>query len=251
MLHRELGLRIDRWLQKSWATLLFRGVCGALGMRLLDAEGPEADPERPVLVLVRHSSILDVFMPILFVANCGHPKLRYVIKSQLKSNGLLDLVGQRLPNAFIDRMRSEESRAAVHRLGEGLAPGGGVVIYPEGSRMTSKRRQQAIQRLEDAGHLDHAERARALKHLMPPRPGGVLALLDQVPEAQICFMAHAGVEHLTGFAHAVSGKVYGKAIRVHRTIIEPEAIPEETDARVEWLWQHWEAMDEWLERNPD
>jgi 1-acyl-sn-glycerol-3-phosphate acyltransferase len=242
----QLGVVIDRWLQKTWSTILFRGTCWLLGLRLLPAEGEQTDPTRPVLVFSRHASILDVFLPVLFIASCGHFKLRFVIKNELKSNGLMDLVGQRLPNAFIDRLRGDESREAIRILGDNLEIESAVVIYPEGTRGTEARRAKALARLEEAGRTAEAQRAAQLKHLLPPRPAGVLALLDQAPQAQVCFLAHEGMDQLTGLKNLVRGKLVGKTIRVKRTIFAPEAIPTEKEARIEWLWSQWEAMDRWL-----
>ena len=241
------GLRLDRWLQRTWASVLLRGPCAVLGLPLHEGEGPLPDPEKPVLVFSRHVSILDVLIPMVYVAAHGHPRMRYVLKSALKSNALIDLVGTRLPNAFIDRSQSDSSRAAVRRLGGGLGPAGGVVIYPEGTRATPARKERALARLQAADLDQEWQRAKALHHLLPPRPAGVLELLEQSEDAQVCFLAHVGMDRFTGLTDLLARPRRGEAIKVYRWVVPREEIPTGRDARVEWLWQAWERMDQWIE----
>ncbi len=243
----NFGLHLDRWLQRTWASALLRGPCWVLGLSLHPGEGDLPDPAQPVLVFSRHVSVLDVLIPMVYVAAHGHPRMRYVLKSALKNNALIDLVGQRLPNAFIDRSQSEASRAAVRRLGEGLGPAGGVVIYPEGTRATPARKTKALARLEAAELHDEWNRAKALRHLLPPRPAGVLALLEESKAAQVCFLAHVGMDRFTTVADLLAARRQGEAIRVYRWVVPRDEVPTEREAQVEWLWQAWERMDAWIE----
>ena len=241
------GLHLDRWLQRTWASVLLRGPCAMLGLPLHEGDGDLPDPAKPVLVFSRHVSVLDVLIPMVYVAAHGHPRMRYVLKSALKNNALIDLVGQRLPNAFIDRSQSETSRAAVRRLGEGLGPAGGVVIYPEGTRATAARKEKALARLKSANLDAEWQRAKALRHLLPPRPAGVLELLDKSEDAQVCFLAHVGMDRFTGLSDLLAVPRRGEAIKVYRWVVAREEIPLDREARIEWLWRAWERMDEWIE----
>src|SRR3712207_6880469 len=51
-------------------------------------------------------------------------------------------------------------------------------IFPEGANFTPRRKVRALQRLRDRGLVSAVRRAEAMRHLLPPRPGGVVAALS-------------------------------------------------------------------------
>ena len=72
-----------------------------------------------------------------------------------------------------------------------------LLIFPEGGNFTERRRELGIERLREAGLEEAAERAGALEHLLPPRPGGVGAALRAAPTSDVVVVAHTGLEQLT------------------------------------------------------
>ena len=79
-------------------------------------------------------------------------RLRYVLKRELLWDPCLDLVGNRLPNAFVRRGVGDPGEIArVAALARGLERDEGVVLFPEGTRFTPERRQHLLDRLDARG----------------------------------------------------------------------------------------------------
>jgi hypothetical protein len=111
------------------------------------------------------------------------------------------------------------------------------------------RRRRAIRRLTRLRRTDEATRAAAMRHLMPPRPGGVLAALDAAPSADVVFVAHIGLDHM-----ATVGDVWRRipltgAVQARWWRIAAEDVPDGRDARVGWLYEQWERADAWIGAN--
>ncbi len=80
-----------------------------------------------------------------------------------------------------------------------------LLIFPEGGNFSESRRLRAIDRLRGKGMLEQAQRAEAMRHVLPPRPGGVAAALEAAPHADVVFVAHTGLEHLSTVADLWDG----------------------------------------------
>jgi hypothetical protein len=119
-----------------------------------------------------------------------------------------------------------------------------VLIVPEGANFTPERRQRSIERLEQRGHAEEAAWARSMHHLLAPRPGGALAALDSAGEADVVFIAHHGFPHSMG--EAWRGLPDPKAIDVELWLVRADEIPEELDARIDWLFGWWRRLDGWV-----
>ncbi|MBL8921742.1 MAG: 1-acyl-sn-glycerol-3-phosphate acyltransferase [Myxococcaceae bacterium] len=211
-----------------------------------ELDGDELARTGPLLVLIRHASIVDTLIPGAFLANRHRLELRYVLKKELLVDPCLDIAGHWLPNHFVSRdgVDSTKEIEAVRALKRDLAPNQGVLLYPEGTRFSPTKRQRTLERLKD----DPAalERAGRLAHLLPIRPGGALALLDAAPACDVLFVGHAGLEGFSSFRDIWSGQLVGRTISV-RFWREPAAsIPATTAERIAWLQQHWERLDTWL-----
>ena len=235
-------------LQCWWARWLFGGTRRLYGLRLRVA-GESALAPGPLLLLVRHASIVDTLLPAVLVSARTGLRLRYVMKRELLWDPCLDVVGQRLPNAFVRRGRSgsEVEIGRVRELVAELGSGDGVMLFPEGTRFTPRKRQQLLARLAATAEPKYVERARALQHLLPPRLGGVLALLEEAPDADVVICAHTGLETLRTLGDLWSGALVGRAIDVEFWRVPAAAIPRERAARVEWLFDQWARVDAWLE----
>jgi 1-acyl-sn-glycerol-3-phosphate acyltransferase len=248
----SLGGRRRAWLlettwrfQQWWAGALFGAVRGLFGLRL-EVEGEELVAPGPVIVLIRHASIVDNLLPSVLVARPHGIHLRYVLKRELLADPCLDVAGKRLPNYFVRRGTGEAREVAMVRaLAEGLGPGDGVLIYPEGTRFTEQRRARAIERI--AGRdPELGARAARLRRLLPPRLGGVGALLDGAPSADVVVIAHRGFDGLRLVRDIWRGGLVGLVVRVRITRVPRAEVPEEAAARAEWLYDLWQGIDEWL-----
>ena len=91
-------------LQVGWLLALLAGARKLLGIRL-EIENREALEEGGFLLLLRHASVVDALLPGGLVGRSADLRLRYVIKEELRIDPRLDIVGNRLPNAFARRQR--------------------------------------------------------------------------------------------------------------------------------------------------
>ena len=223
-------------LQALWAALLF-GAARLLFSLRFDVEGADAVAPGPIVVLMRHASIVDNLLPALFVAAPHKLRLRYVLKRELLSDPAIDIAGGRLPNCFVRRGAddAEAEIARVRDLSAGLGPHEGILIYPEGTRFTAAKRERAIER---------QPRAAELRNVLPPRPGGTLAVMGSGADIVIC--AHHGLDGFASIGDLWRGGLVRRTVRIRFSRYPHASLPEGQEARIEWLWQRWHEVDDWI-----
>ena len=232
---------IQRW----WAGTLF-GVIRTLFRLEIRVEGDEVLEPGPIHLFMRHASIIDNLLPNVLVTAPHGIKLRYVLKKELLVDPALDIAGSRLPNYFVDRSTGGEAEvAAIGALGMGLGVDEGVLIYPEGTRFTPERRRRALERLQ-ARDPQLATRAEQLTRVLPPRPGGPLALLDADPPADVVVAAHSGLDGFSHIRNILDGGLVGSTVRIRFQRFPIDFIPRDRDGRVSWLYDRWTEVDEWI-----
>jgi len=239
---REGSYRLQEW----WARALFGAVTGIFGLQV-SVEGLECLSPGPVIVMMRHASIVDTLLPNVFVTRRAGIRLRYVLKRELLADPALDIAGNRLINHFVDREgESSVEVGAVLALAEGMTDREGVLIYPEGTRFTAERRRRVIEGLGDRGS-DLAAKTRALRSVLPPRPAGSTVLLGTGHDVVIG--AHTGLEALATIPDAWSGRMVGGHIRLRFERFSGAAIPSDRRGRLEWLFDRWGEVDAWVTEN--
>jgi 1-acyl-sn-glycerol-3-phosphate acyltransferase len=239
------NFRVQCW----WARTLFAGAERLFGMRL-DVKGLDQLGTGPILLFMRHASVGDTVLPAVLVSSCQGIRLRYVMKRELLWDPCLDIVGNRLPNYFVRRGSSDSAGeiAAVRRLADGLAPGEGIFIYPEGTRFSAERQRRALDRIRRHGDADLVARAEQLRSVLPPRLGGTLALLDVETGADVVFCVHFGFDGIRSFQDLLGGGLIDRSIEVEFWRVPAAHIPEDRDARIGWLYDQWSRVDEWVGR---
>jgi 1-acyl-sn-glycerol-3-phosphate acyltransferase len=233
-------------LQCWWGSTLFRAAAWIFALRMeVDERGDLG--HGPVIVFIRHASVADTLLPVVFLSSRHGLRLRYVLKRELLWDPCLDIVGNRLPNCFVHRGSDDSAReiAAVRGLLNDLGPRDGVLIYPEGTRFSPGKRERALTRLA-ARAPGLLERARVLNHVLPPRLGGALALLQRNREADIVFCAHVGLESTASFKELLRGRSIGNTVRVVFWRVPFEQIPRDREGKIEWLFEQWRAVDDWI-----
>jgi 1-acyl-sn-glycerol-3-phosphate acyltransferase len=235
-------------LQCLWASGLFSGARRLYGLRLEVAGSEALAGSGPILLFLRHASVADTLLPAVLVSSRTGRRLRYVMKRELLWDPCLDLVGQRLPNAFVRRGTGDAAETElVRRLALDLGPDEGVLLYPEGTRFTPERRRRVLDRLARSADAKLLERASALQWLLPPRLGGVLALLEAAPDADVVFAVHTGFEDVRSLADVGNGALIGRRIQVEFRRVPAGSIPSAREPRIEWLYDEWSRLDAWLE----
>ncbi len=231
-------------LQQWWARLLLGSASRLLQLRFTIQGDAQAVPG-PVVVLMRHTSILDTILPVVLLGARHGMRLRYVLKAGLQLDPCLDIVGHRLPNYFVDRAGDTAIEVeAVARLAEDLGPHEGVLIYPEGTRFTPRKLERARARLAQRDPQLHAL-AVGLERVLPPRPKGTLALLDRaLPQgADVVFFAHAGLERLVRLHDVLSGAAIGTHVQVKIWRVAGAEVPADRDGRLRWIYARWHEVD--------
>lgn len=229
-------------LQERWASWNLRALQTLFALEI-SVEGEEALLPGPVVVLSRHASMVDTLLPATIITRRAGLKLRYVLKNELLVDPALDLAGNRLPNVFIDRSSGDSSvRAAIRELARDLGPEDGVLIYPEGTRFTESKLKRAQRRPDrDAP----AEVIAGLRRVLPPRPGGTLAILE-VTDADVVVLAHQGLEGLATVREIWGGGLVGSLISVRMWRVKGTEIPRGRGERVAWLYRLWSEIDDWV-----
>jgi 1-acyl-sn-glycerol-3-phosphate acyltransferase len=119
-----------------------------------------------------------------------------------------------------------------------------LVLFPEGGNVTEKRREGAIRHLRLEGLHREAEQAAAMRHVVAPRPGGVLAAVAANPGADVVFVSHSG---LAGMTATLWRRVpVDITLLVHLWLVPAARIPTDEAARLEWLFGWWQRIDDWV-----
>lgn len=243
----ERRLRWFHALQDEWAAAIFAAGRRIFGLRV-EIEGDDSLRPGPLVLLSRHASLVDTMLPAVHVARRHGMRLRWVLKRELLWDPCLDVVGHVLPNVFVRRGSGDSAGeiAAVRDLARGLGPDEGVLIYPEGTRFSSAVRARAFRSLAEADPV-RADRLAGLRHVLPPRPGGTLAVLDACPPADVVVLAHAGLEGAARLVDVWRGSLIGRRIRVSFQRVPASEIPATPTERRQWLDAQWLALDRWVD----
>jgi 1-acyl-sn-glycerol-3-phosphate acyltransferase len=200
----------------------------------------------PAIVLSRHAGEGDSLL-VLHALLCRHGRRpRLVLHEALRLDPLIDVLGHRLPNRFVDP-RGGDTEVEIAAITEDAGEDGAVLIFPEGANLTPERRRRAIERLQEAGHDQQAEWAAAMRHVLPPRPGGALASMQAAPHARVFVIGHVGTP--IGFGELWERLPSRKTIELRVWIAEDA--PDDHRERIDWLFQVWRGLDDWVEtRHP-
>jgi 1-acyl-sn-glycerol-3-phosphate acyltransferase len=206
---------------------------------------------RPLLVFARHAGPGDSFLIAYGVLVRLNRRARIVLKDTLLLDPCIDIALGRLPNRFItpNPKAGEDIVEAIGELAEGMDERDALIIFPEGGNFTERRRVHAIERLRHRGHHEEADKASLMRNVLPPRPGGALAAIAATPIADIMFVAHTGLDHLDSLVDIWRGIPMDQSLRVQWWIVPEEELPEGQDQRIDWLFEHWAAIDAWIEAN--
>jgi 1-acyl-sn-glycerol-3-phosphate acyltransferase len=220
----------------------------------VDVVGTDPDtalPGRPEIVVSRHAGPGDSFVLIHALVNWFAREPRIVLKATLQWDPAVDVLLNRLPSRFIlpGQTSSETLERQVGELAVGLDDNDAFVIFPEGGNFTPRRRVRAIERLRARGLGDLAERAEDLRHVLPPKPGGLLAAIDAAPDSGVVFVAHTGLDRMLTVGDVWRELPMDKQLVMRFWSVPPEEIPATEQERITWLYDWWARIDAWIEEN--
>ena len=236
--------RLQRWS----IDVLARRAEHLLGLRIdIDPDSAGALTPGPVIVLCRHVNIVDASLPTLLYQRLGY-RTRGVIIAELLADPGFDLLYNRTGSVFIPRDNGHEAVAIVRKLGQTVDSTTAVVIFPEGRLFRPDRLDRAMSRLA-LENPDRAARLASLGHVLPPRPGGVLALLDTIP-ADVVVIAHTGLDQFASFTELAKAVPLCAPIEITAWRVPVDQIPAGDGERIAWLDEQWLLVDEWVARQP-
>lgn len=202
-----------------------------------------------MVVLSRHAGPGDSFLLVHTLMDRDHLRRpRIVLKDVLQHDPVIDVYLNRLPNHFVpaDRTGGYSSEEAIADLARDLGEEDALLIFPEGANFTTRRRTRAIDRLRQRGLLKAVRRAEEMRHVLPPRPAGVAAALAAAPHADVVFVAHTGLEHLSTPRDVWRGLPLDKTLHLRWWFVPAAEIPRDPAEQVDWLYRWWATIDDWV-----
>ncbi len=240
---QDAHYRVMRW----WMRGLDKCARKLLRVRVVIEDRPQPQPG-PVLVFSRHAGPGNSMLLVgtILVGYLRNPRI--VMLAKLQWEPLFDVLLNRLPNRFIqhDPSKRDGFLKDIGDLATGLGDRDAFVLFPEGKDFTHRQRQRAIDRLRSLGHHRHAEKAEKMRHMLPPRHGGVLAALSNAPDADVVFVAHALLEDVGSFGDVWQRIPLTQPIVSRYWRIPAADIPRERDELIDWLYEWWAKIDNWI-----
>ncbi len=234
-------------LRIRWAHGHLSGIAKLFGLKF-EVEGLELAGPGPALLFIRHASIIDNTLPDAVIGRAHGLGLRFVIKRELVMLPTLDVGGRWVPTNYV-RRASDDTAGEVARLrllAQDLGPGELVAIYPEGTRFLPEKLARAQEKIRER-QPEVAPLADRLHHVLPPRLGGPLALLEETAGvADVVICGHVGFDGYEKVSDVWRGGLVGRTIKVKLWRHPAASVPAGRDDRVRWLYDRWQELDDWV-----
>lgn len=231
--------RLQRW----WAARLMAALRVTTGITVDTADATCLSPG-PAIMLSRHASLADSLLSAWVITTVAGMNPRYVLKRELLVDPCLDIVGNRLPNHFLDRESPDSTveLASLSALSAGLEHDQIAVIFPEGTRASDAKRSRALERIRQSDPR-RAEHLAGLQHLLPPRPAGTVALATGCPTADFVVAWHVGFDGLDTFGGVLRHLRHRpRPAEFHARRVARSDVPD-GDAFTHWLDEQWLKSD--------
>jgi 1-acyl-sn-glycerol-3-phosphate acyltransferase len=233
-------------LKRRWLGSHLAGIRSLFGLRF-EIEGLELAGPGPVLVMIRHASIIDNALPDVIVGGAHGLGFRFVIKRELQMLPTIDIGGRWVPTLFV-RRASGDTAAELERmqaLTVGLGDHDGLLIYPEGTRWTAAKLARAKEIIAER-QPELAPLAEGLRYVLPPRLGGVLTLLESARGCDVVVFGHYGLDGFEYISDIWSGGLVGGVVRLKFWRFEASEVPVDRDELISWLYDRWQQLDDWI-----
>lgn len=252
LLRRPFFERIHYDIVQAYLVVFFREARRVLRLKI-ETVGPTPDafPGHPLLVCCRHAGPGDSFTLMYALMHWYHREPRVVLKDTLAWEPALGILLHRLPSRFIrsDPRPGHDVESEIASMAHGLDENDAFVIFPEGGNFTPARRQRGIDRLRRLGLEAMAQRAEELRHVLAPRPGGLIAALEAAPEADVLMVAHTGLDHVLTVRDIWRELPMDKQITMAWWRVPRAEIPLDRAGQIEWLFGWWDRIDDWIEEH--
>jgi 1-acyl-sn-glycerol-3-phosphate acyltransferase len=226
----------------------FSGVRWLFRLRF-DVQGLDDLLPGPILVLIRHSSMVDNLIGDGIICRPLGLKLRYVLKRELIMLPTIDIGRRWCPTVFVRRGsgRTEVELERMRRLPMSLDDDEGLVIYPEGTLYTAPKLACAQEIIAER-QPEVAPLANRLRHVLPPRLGGAIALLKAAPGVDPVICGHVGLDGFESMSEIWRGGLVGSTVRIRFWRHSAADVPlDDDEGMISWLYDRWFELDDWID----
>lgn len=238
--HQQMQMMFVR-LQRWGAGVLWIGVRHFFSIDL-DIEGDGRPEAGPYLLFCRYASFTDFLLALALVNLPYQMPLRGILRRESRWDPAIDLIGSRLGYAFLSKGAEQDfDEMSLTEAVQGQSQT--LLHFPEAVAFSEKARKESLHELSQTSR----QKLQGLRSLMPPQVERVLSLLTAAPKMDVVFCAHVGYEYLSSPVHLLHGLPVGMRVHVLFWRVAVNDIPAEREARIDWLYQQWRRMDEWVE----
>ena len=258
--HPAPGRDDERWQDThlrllGWTLARLRSAATRLiGFTITVEEPPalagDAADRGPLLVLARHAGPGDSLALAELLVNRYRRRPRIVLKEVLRWDPGLDVVLGRLSACFLPAHPGPGDKRTdlVADLARSLRGRDAMLIFPEGGNWTPRRYRLALSRLWSRAGWRVAIDAASHRHVLPPRPAGVLAILSARPDLDVVVVAHTGLDDLVSPALLWRAlPLAGRPMTVRWWHEAASVVPSDPAEQYQWLREQWARVDSWID----
>lgn len=203
----------------------------------------------PLVAFARHAGPGDSVALAWLLGHTAGRMPKIVLAEALRWDPTVDTLLTRMRSYFVpSRTGAGDDRiAGVRALARGLKHDDVLLLFPEGQNFSPDRRRRLIDRLRAAGHELRAHRALSLWNTLPPKTRGVIACLDERPDADVMIVAHAGFGQLSSPKQVWDAIPFtDRPFLVRTHTYAAGEVPDDPAGIEQWLDDHWTEIDEWV-----
>ena len=239
--------QMNLWVLSMWLEMITGAIRFFIGF---DFAFPSDDlAEGPIMVFSRHAGPGDALMVARSLVHDHGRRLRMLGTTKLLWDPFFNHLVNRLPFYFCEpnpRDREQQIRELCEAAST-IEPNGAMIIFPEGGNFTPRRQRQALERIAESGDNQKLERAKLMRHVLPPRTGGTLAAMEAAGDAHVLFVAHVGLDDLLSLRDLWQRVPINRTVQATYWYADDRPRDVSRDEMVDWLYDQGEQVDRWIE----
>ena len=250
-LTNQRSIRAHTGIQRTWIQALVTAARLFLGLKV-KVEGDSLENKiGPFIILARHGSQGDALL-IAAMLRRLRIRPRVIMKKELLQDPCFDIFGNRLRNYFVDRdtVGNFEEVASIGQLAAEMKPDEATLIFPEGTRFSIPKLKKSIISLEETAP-SRVKSAKNLRSVLPIRSPGILAVLENAPEADLVFVNHVGVNQFRSIKDIWRNTPLPTDLHFKITFLPRSEAPNSAsqDELISFIDSRWEEIDDWVVTN--
>lgn len=215
----------------------------------LDHDLDWGDEGEPLIVLARHAGPADSLALAWLLTGRARRVPRIVLAEGLLWDPGLAIVLSRLSSYFVPSASGagDDRSRGVAELAASLGPRDAMLIFPEGRNWTPHRQVELVASLRRKGQTERADEAERWRHVLPPRPKGVVTILTTQQHCDVMVVAHTGLEILSSPKAVWRAIPFSSRLLVSARTYQRADIPDDPAGIERWLDERWERVNTWVD----